>query len=291
MTEHEHEIVGPDTQWLRATPASRSEESQRIGVDREARVLRGYVVAQAGPFKDRRGEFDEQALTDVVRLMRLNKFGTKSRFTHPNLSDDGLGKFLGRAKSPRLDQVRTADGKTVSAVRADLHFSATAGEGNPHGNLAEYVMRLAEEDADAMSSSLVLQVKQEHRLEPDGTRKKDAAGTPLPPLWRPQSIHASDIVDTGDAVDGLLAASLGPEFAAELDLLPDGIVRQATALIDQQFPGADRAELEARLTRFLARYLDYRFGQTPPDEHDPRTSPERTEDGLRLRRLRRLLAG
>ena len=43
---------------LRANPLGRG----AIGVDRENNVLRGYVVAQLGPFKDGRGEFDVQLL-------------------------------------------------------------------------------------------------------------------------------------------------------------------------------------------------------------------------------------
>jgi hypothetical protein len=50
--------------WLRA-----SIKSAAVGVDREKNILRGYVIAQEGPFKsDGRGEFDKAALQAIERL-------------------------------------------------------------------------------------------------------------------------------------------------------------------------------------------------------------------------------
>ena len=46
------------TAWLRANTTMHD----GVGVDREKGVIRGYVLAQAGPFKSKgRGEFDERA--------------------------------------------------------------------------------------------------------------------------------------------------------------------------------------------------------------------------------------
>src|SRR5262245_4116304 len=191
-----------EPRWLRPQFSGRP-----VGVDREtgAGVLRGYVVAQAGPFKSEgRGEFDRQALAEIVRMGNEAPRGIKSRFTHPDMSSDGLGKFLGRSQGFSLAAAADARGKRVQAVRADLHFDPSAHDA-PGGDLAGYVMRLAESDPDALSSSLVLHADREQRLEPDGrTPTRGPDGEELPPLWRPTRLHASDIVDTGDAVDGLL---------------------------------------------------------------------------------------
>jgi len=241
------------SQWLRA-----GANSPPSGVDRETGVIYGYAVAEEGPFKSEgRGEFDKKSLREIVKLMKANGAnGTKSRFTHPDLSNDGLGKFLGRARRPRMD-VMDRDGQQVSLVRADLHFDETAldepiGGGRP---LGDYVMALAENDPDALSSSLVLTVNEEYRIEKDGGPKRDEeTGEVLPPLWRPQAIHASDIVDTGDAVGSLLS----------VEGLPDAVVRQASALLDKQFAGCSREVVEARCRAYLARYLDNRFGRLGP---------------------------
>jgi len=244
-----------EPEWLKADAKGRP-----VGVDRENKIILGYVVAQEGPFKTPgRGEFDAKALQTIVKLMRAEPDGLKSRFTHPTLSDDGLGKFLGRAKRPRLDSTRVQrEGEAVElrAVRADLHLSDTAFD-TPNGNLGKYVLDLAEQDPNALSSSLVVTKEDEVRLNSDGTRKLDDAGNPLPPLWRPIQLHATDILDEGDAVDGLLSAGLS------LEGLPDEIVRRATQMLTAAFPDAPREVIRARGLAWLERYLDYRFGPEP----------------------------
>jgi hypothetical protein len=196
-------VVRPTLQQLRAsTPAA-----MPIGVDRQNNVLRGYIVAQVGPFKTPgRGEFDRQSLDAIVRLGNATPLGLKSRLDHATLFDDNVGKFLGRARNFRMGSAMDATGVRVDAVRADLHFDQTAldeplGGGKPIG---QYVMDLAESDPAALSSSLVLMTKVEYRLRPDGTVQTDEYGDPLPPLWRPTELDGSDIVSMGDAVGGLL---------------------------------------------------------------------------------------
>lgn len=211
-----------------------------IGVDRVNKVIRGFVVAQEGVFKSEgRGEFDLKSLKMIVTLMKENKQGTKSRFSHPTLSDDGIGKFLGRAKNPRLDGDR---------VRADLHLSDVSFKA-PAGDLGGHVLDLAEEDPDAMSSSLVLQADELLRLNDDGTLQEDSDGNPLPPIWRPLVIHAIDVVDTGDAVDGFLSA----------DMLPDADVRNGVKLLDSAFDSQSEDYIRDHCQKWLERYLSMRF--------------------------------
>jgi hypothetical protein len=224
-----------------------------VGVDREANVIRGYIVAQEGTFKPDadRGEFDKQSLRLIIKLMKEQPNGLKSRFAHPSLSNDGIGKFLGRAKKPRM--AKTADG--IAAVRADLHLDPTSLNPSPAGGtpLGEYVMDLAESDPGAFSSSLALQTEKETRLDKSGRPKLDDEGHELPPLWRPTVLHASDVVDEGAAVDSFLSAET-------IDGLPDAVVRQGAELLDRQFLDATREEISGRCSGWLKRYLDYRFG-------------------------------
>lgn len=254
-------------EYLRATAVGRA-----IGVDRDAKVLRGYVAAQSGPFKsDGRGEFDELSLEQIVKLANTARGGVKSRFTHPDLSGDGLGKFLGRARDFSLSTALDArTGKKVKAVRADLHFDPTAHD-TPHGDLAKYVMDLAESDPDALSSSLVVKPEEVFRLAKDGAPVADDEGNPLPPLWRVKELHASDIVDTGDAVDGLLSApqlaeALSVGITPELKKLLkwDNLVRLSSQLLDGMFEGQPREVVEARVTEYLTRYLNRKFGADIP---------------------------
>lgn len=254
-------------QWLKAKFSSPGVE-----VDRENNVIRGYVLAQEGPFKSAgRGEFDQKSLKQIVALSNKKPGGLKSRFTHPNLSEDGLGKYLGRAKNLRMDHVsQKRDGKDVllHAVRGDLHLDPTSFD-TPNGNLGKYVMDLAESDSDALSSSLVLKADQELRMDPKTKRPMLAEdGSELPPIWRPTELHASDVVDTGDAVDGFLSA-----HPIDGTNLPDGIVRQASMLLDQAFLNQNRDELRDILEGFVDRYLTNRFGEIVPEPQPLKSEP------------------
>ena len=144
-----------------------------LGVDREAKVIRGYVVAQLGAFKTAgRGQFDDASLRQIVDLMGKHPKGLRSRFAHPTESNDGLGSYLGRAKNPRMDGDR---------VRADLHLDPTSFS-SPNGNLGGYLLDLAESDSDALSSSLVLQADKEAVLDAKGKPALDQDGQPVPPV-------------------------------------------------------------------------------------------------------------
>lgn len=215
------------------------------GVDRDNKMLRGYIVAEKGPFKSAgRGEFDTPALNKIVELGNQSTVGLKSRFTHPGLSSDGLGNFLGRSRNFRMDG--------DSIARADLHFDPVAFNG-PKGNLAQYVMDMAESDPLAIGSSLVLKSEKTYRLGDDGRPKKDEKGDELPPLWMPTRLRASDIVDEGDATNSLLSVD-------ELDDLPDAEVREVWQALDRVFGGQERLTIDARAKAFLERYLNHRFG-------------------------------
>lgn len=246
--------VRPDRQRL-STPAGSK------GVDRQARVIRGYVVAQLGPFKSEgRGEFDADSLKQIVELWP--QAGLKSRFAHPGESSDGLGKYLGRARTPRLDTAtveRAGERVQVSCVRADLHLDPSAFR-TPSGNLGQYVLDLAESDPAAISSSLVLNRSEEYRLNPDGTPMLDAGGNPLPPLWRIKRLYASDIVDEGDAVDDLLGSVPVPDLTSlryTRDYLAVG-----EALLSKLFAGQPRGVVRARCLGWLDRYLSRRYGDS-----------------------------
>jgi len=222
-------------------------------------VIRGYVVAQEGVFKDRRGEFDVMALNAIVKLANASPNGLKSRLAHPDLSNDGIGKLLGRVKNCRLDTitVRESQGSlktdAIAVVRGDLHIDPSSHKA-PSGDIGEYVLTLAESDPDAMSSSLVLTADQEYRVDGRGLRLKDDQGEELPPLWNPKTLHASDVVDTGDAVDGILSEQLDAEG------LPDGVVRMASKLMAEQFDGKPRDFVKEHCSAWLDRYLDRVYG-------------------------------
>lgn len=251
--------------WLRANTSGKTGE-----IDRENGIIYGVILAEEGPFKSEgRGEFDRKAIRSIVKMANDKPGGLKARWTHPGLSSDGLGKFLGRYKGVRSDTVLRDAGKDANdkplmkellVARGDLHFDKTALDQPPEGGnkpLGVYVMDLAESDPDAFGTSLVLQVNEEYRLDKDGRPLKDDKGDDMPPLWIPTVLHANDVVDEGDATNSFLSADI-------LANLPDAIVRQGCELLDAQFPNQSREVVEARLLAFATRYLNHRFGE--PEE-------------------------
>jgi len=231
---------------LDATPKWNKYDSlgKPVGVDEKNNMILGYIVAKKGEFKSKgRGKFNEESLSKIVQL--YPPAGIKSRFTHPTLSSDGLGKYLGRSLNPRIDG---------DVVRADLRLDESSFN-TPHGNLGGYVMSLAKNDPEAFSSSLVLQAEQIFDRDDKGRIILGEDGEPLAPLWLPTSLKASDVVDTGDAVDEFMSAD-----GLSLDELPDAMVRRGSELLNQAFPGQPREVVEARLNSWLSKYLDLRYG-------------------------------
>lgn len=244
----------PHPHWLRAGVSSKP-----AGVDREAKLIRGMVIAQAGEFKDSRGRFLTDDIKEIVKLANGKPKGLRSNFAHETLSSDGLGKHLGRVRGAYLGTaVDGRTGKTVPAARGDLHFDETAFN-TPSGDLATYIMDLTESDPDAISSSLVLEIREEFlRDERGDVVLDDETGEPVAPIWHPTVLHGSDIVSIGAAVDGLLSLGI------DADGLPDGVVRQGAEMLDRFFAGQPREVIEERCSAWFGRYLDAKFPKAAP---------------------------
>lgn len=190
-------------------------------VDRKAGVIYGLSVITKMVLTDRPGEIDDVSLSQVVQLGNNTTLGLKSRLGHPNMSGDAMGTMLGRVRNFRLDG---------DIVRGDLHFDPTAYD-TPNGNLADYVMKLAESDPDAFGTSLVFRFEEEYREDGKGQRLKDEHNNELPPLYRFTELFASDVVDDPAANDGLFSGT-NVQLSAEatevlLDVLsrPDAVER------------------------------------------------------------------
>jgi len=182
---------------------------ETLAVDEEAKVIRGFVVAQSGDFKTSgRGKFDDRSLQSIVRLIQSDPAGLHSYYGHakPGEHMHRIGMLLGRARNPRIADVPIVrDGRRTStqAVLADLHLSPTAFEDNPNGPIGKYVMALAKDDPRAFGSSLVLDAMKEYGLSRDN------------PVWRPLKLASIDVVGEGESVDAFLPSRLSTEQAAE----------------------------------------------------------------------------
>lgn len=114
-------------------------------VDRENRIIRGCSVITRGEALGHGFWIDSEFVDQTVKGGReAGTSGIKARFTHPGLCSDGMGKYLGRWQSFSRDGDR---------ARADLHLADVASR-TPDGDLAGYVMDLAEEDPKAFGASI-----------------------------------------------------------------------------------------------------------------------------------------
>lgn len=119
--------------------------AERREVDRKARVIRGLSAITRGEALGHGLWIDDHFLDQLEAAGQALERGAKSRFTHPDMSSDGMGRFLGRARAFERD-----GGK----VRVDLKLARAASRA-PEGDLAGYVLELAEEDPHAFGASIV----------------------------------------------------------------------------------------------------------------------------------------
>ena len=202
-------------------------------VERKKGIIKGFAVVTKGVTQDERGEFDDLSLEKIIEFGNKSKIGVKSRFGHPNMSTTALGTFLGRVKKFRRDG---------DIVRADLYIDETAHK-TPDGDLAGYIMDLAESDPGAFGSSMVIHWDEEFRKDEKGKPLKDEEGNVLPPLIRVKKLMSVDVVDDPAANKGLFGM---PFFTEDVKLSGS-----MTSFLDR-FLEDDNAV--SKVIAFLGRY-------------------------------------
>lgn len=228
-------------------------------VDRVNNVIYGASVMQAGDLNDgdaRPWTVDTETLSQIVAYGQAARGGIKARMTHPNMSNDGMGSYLGKWQNFRLD------GDTV---RADLHI-ADAAFTSPQGDLGNYVMDMAEQDPEAFGVSVATRLDQaslatwNDNLQKMDRDKRKAARWPM----RFAALKAGDIVDSP-------AATRGGLFSLEADLR--NLPAQATALLDTYFSDASPDVVRERINGFLDRYLATKGHDMTTETATPETPP------------------
>ena len=250
------------------------------GVDRENEIIKGFAVVTKGITHDRRGEFDDAELNRLVQMGNESNIGLKSRFGHPNMSGTALGTFLGRVKNFRKDD---------DVVRGDLYIDEAAHD-TPDGDLANYVMSLAESDSDAFGSSMVIDWESEFRYIKDDEPEKDENGKELPPFIRVNKFKEVDIVDDPAANNGMFGTQFfnntNVKFSAEMTAFLDKFLNNSGAIDN--------------VMNFLQKYLDNRdykerlmdknFGVVPY-RPEGKTDEKRKWDGVGARKRLSVWAG
>jgi hypothetical protein len=152
-------------------------------------TILGVSVATTGEAIGHRLQFDDTSLFQLQQYGNSKPWGIKSRFTHPDMFSDGLGKYLGRFKNFRVDGFK---------LIADLQISKTA-HTSPAGDIGKYVLDLAAEDPTALGVSVVVDLDRVW-VTSDGNEVSAAGGKPTGatgkyPVARITSLYAADIVD------------------------------------------------------------------------------------------------
>ena len=177
---------------FRATADAAAVEVKEQGGRYGHGVLEGVSLISRGEALGHDMWIDSETLSQVVDGFD-NEKGLKSRFTHPSMSSDGMGRMLGR-----IHDVRLSGDKVIG----DLHFNESS-HSTPEGDLAEYVMLLASEDAEAAGLSIVFEHDPEaetefintHSMTEGVFESPDELNTANYPHVRLAKLRAADVVD------------------------------------------------------------------------------------------------
>jgi hypothetical protein len=244
----EHNLANPPKYFR--TPISRGGESrvERDGGHYSAGLIRGVSVITRGEALGHDLWIDDIALQQVEQAINSHSLGIKSRFTHPGMCGDGLGKHVGRIMHADVEGAQ---------VFADQHFNKSSHK-TPDGDLAGYLMDLADEDP--LSYGLSISFEQDAAAtDAFQTMHLNANGefqSPDPnnlrnlPHVRIASLHAADAVDEP-------AANPNGLFHRERDVAAeaDAMASYALGLTSKQ-PETIQLGLDPdRVRGFVSRYL------------------------------------
>lgn len=266
-------ILSNPPKYFRA-PVSRGGDPRvdRNGGYRGAGIIHGVSVITKGVALGHDVWIDEFALSQVADAINGQRIGIKSRFTHPSMSGDGLGKHVARV----MDAEVSGD-----QVIADQHFLASAHKA-PDGDLAEYLMSLADEDPESYGLSIAFQ-HDEAAMEQflsahtvDGEfRSPDPANIHSLLHVRIAELHAADSVDDPAANPGGLFSRAG-DIAREAEAFVSYALGRTNERPESHF-GLD----PDRARGFMARYFDthslsFKESEMAEQPVEPSTEPEPT---------------
>ena len=262
--------ISKQPQYLRASVARGAESVDRSGGTFGAGVIRGVSVITRGEALGHEMWIDQDFLSDVTAAINGSEAasgGIKARFTHPGLSSDGIASKLGRI----------TDAKTIGdRVVADLNFAEFATK-TPDGDLADYVMSLAEEDPESFGLSIVfefdLRAMNEHETENTSGKPARFVSPDEDNLnnfqhARLTRLRAGDVVDEPAAnPNGLFHRE--QEIAQEADRLMEYALGLSGEKPECACLSVDADRVSAAVSRFLSRHdltLTTKGDEMPKDE-------------------------
>lgn len=244
------EILAAPLKHFRAKVAKGADRVDRSGGRFGYGMISGVSVITRGEALGHEMWVDAAFLQQTADAINARSEGLKARFTHPGMSSDGLGNYLGKVANARLSGDR---------VLADLHFAEAATK-NPDGNLADYVMTLAEDAPEDFGVSIVFDVDTEaiDRETAENTANgrfvsPDELNRNNYPHARMSSLRAADVVDSPAAnPDGLFRR--GQQIAEEADAFMEYALGLSSAVPKPCLLDADPQRVAAAVQRFLSRH-------------------------------------
>lgn len=256
----------------------------RSGGKWRAGIIRGVSVITKGEALGHGSWVDDVMLSQVAEHINRRNLGVKARFTHPSMSGDGLGRHLGRVMNARVEG---------DQVIADQHFTRSSHD-TPDGDLAAYLINLAEEDPESYGLSIVFQHDEaaqelhtsEHLNDYGTFVSPDPLNVDNLPHARVAEVRAADAVDEPAAnPDGL--------FSREEDIARQMSDMASFALgLSDQRPTVSALGLDPdRVRGFALRFLSEKNLEikpmatakldetyTPPQDDDQAADESATQD-------------
>ena len=270
-----NDIIAAPLKHFRARVATGVDRVDRTGGRFGFGVVRGVSIITRGEALGHQMWVDAAFLQATADSINARTEGLKARFTHPGMSSDGLGSYLGKVDNARVDE---------NKVVADLNF-AEASTKTPDGNLADYVMTLAETSPEDFGVSIVFDVNEDAMqaltaentsngrfVSPDEDNKNNY------PHARMSSLRAADVVDSPAAnPDGLFRR--GQEVADEADRMLEYALGLSADVPQLALFDADPQRVAAAVQRFLSRHnLKVERVQPMPESQAPADPQPTRED-------------
>lgn len=222
-------------------------------VDRDRKFISGVSLLQIGEALGHGMQIDETMLRQVADLTNQAPGGLKSRFTHPGMCADGMGRMLGRVSNARVQ-----GDKVIGDLQLAQHAHKT-----PDGDLASYVMDLAEQDPGAFGLSIAFSGTAVWKLA-DGTETpaftaakeriaRPASAVGAHPFARVTTLRAVDVVDEPAANREGLFGELSEELTAAFSETSNAVAEEAFAELDRMRESLGLSTTQ--VTAFLGRYI------------------------------------
>jgi len=243
-------ILAEPPKYLRSHKATGGAVSvDPMGGYRSQGLIENVAVITKGEALGHGMFIDDVMLQQTAEAINETPKGVKSRFTHPSLSGDGLGKTVGRLRNASV---------LGDKVIADQHF-IESGHNSPDGDLAGYLMDLASEDPESYGLSIAFAMDTDasdaftrlHTGDAGAFESPDELNENNYPHARLSELRAVDAVDEPAAnPDGLFRRD--QDIAEEADAMAAYALGMKTNLPKHMNLGLD----PDRVRGFVSRFLD-----------------------------------